>query len=151
MTIRPSTPAITALLFGILNFAATAESAQTQNTAQQTQAVAVSRDSGPWRREPFIGSSKKSTAAPTARGSQLIPGKEPSGRHGLDEDIHLQGIMQADNAFHAMINGRSVKAGDTIGSTTIREISRFRVVVVNGRKEKVVYDIYQGRIDRGKQ
>jgi hypothetical protein len=67
------------------------------------------------------------------------------------QEIQLQGIMQAGKAFHALINGRTVKAGDRVGGSTINHISRYQVVLLNERKEKVIYDIYQGRIDRGKK
>jgi hypothetical protein len=68
-----------------------------------------------------------------------------------DGDLNIQGIMQADRKFHALINGRTVKAGDVIDGYTIKEIHRYTVVVLNERKERVTYDIYQGRIDRGKK
>ena len=111
--------------------------------------AAVIEDSGAWRRDPFAGSTKKSSAAPAAKGVQLKAGG------GLPKqelaDIQLQGIMQTGTTFHALINGRSVKTGDSISGVTIKEINRFKVVVLNERREKVIYDIYQGRIDRGKQ
>lgn len=112
----------------------------------------VSEDSGAWRRSnPFVDSSKSGGISAPATGT--IPLK-PGGiipKQLQDGDIHLQGIMQADWRFHALINGRTVKVGDTIAGFTVKEIHRYHVVLLNGRKEKVIYDIYQGRIDRGKK
>jgi hypothetical protein len=110
--------------------------------------VSVAEDPGPWRRDPFIGSINKGGSP---NGTGAVPLKSGTGLHAQDLDIRLQGIMQVDGAFHALINGRSVKAGDSISGVTIREISRHQVVVLTDRKEKIIYDIYQGRIDRGKK
>lgn len=105
----------------------------------------VSGDATPWRRDPFIVKVKNTSTA------KSMPLKIGDGPLKQEEDIQLQGIMQADRAFHALINGRVVKTGDTIGGTVIKHISRYQVVVQNVSKEKVIYDIYQGRIDRGKK
>ncbi len=60
--------------------------------------------------------------------------------------------MQTDKkAFHALINGRVVKTGDRLDGLTIKEISRYRVVFRDGHNNTSSYDIFQGRIDRGKQ
>jgi hypothetical protein len=92
-------------------------------------------DSRPWSREPFkspettkpaVGASVKSTS------SELI----------------LQGIMKSNKQYYAIINGRSVKAGDIIDGWSITEISRYRVTT-RREQEKQIYDIYQGKIDRG--
>ena len=111
--------------------------------------VAIGEDSAGWRRDPFIGKIKKSAAFTSTKAIPLKTGAGHQNREQLQVDIQLQGIMQADKKFHALINGRSVKAGDMIDGVTIKEISRYRVVVLNDRKEKIIYDIYQGRIDRG--
>lgn len=111
--------------------------------------VAITEDSGAWRRDPFIGSAKKGGAVPAVKGIPLKTGGVLPKQESAD--IHLQGIMQSGSTFHALINGRSVKTGDSISGVTIKEISRFKVIVLNERREKVIYDIYQGRIDRGKQ
>lgn len=128
--------------------AATGPAASAAPTAQRS----VSEDSGAWRRSnPFIDSSKSGGLSAPAAGT--IPVK-PDGilpKQPQDGDIHLQGIMQADRRFHALINGRTVKSGDTIAGYTVKEIHRYHVVLLNGRKEKIIYDIYQGRIDRGKK
>jgi len=127
----------------------TAETAQrpATSTASLTP-VSVSEDPGTWRRDPFIGSLKKGDGMPSAKG---IPLKTGAGLPNQEQDIQLQGIMQAGKGFHALINGRSVKTGDTFGSATVKQISRYRVVLLNERKENIIYDIYQGRIDRGKK
>ena len=67
------------------------------------------------------------------------------------QEINLQGILQSGKAFHALINGRVVKKGDKLDGVIIKKISRFQVVVQNGKRENITYDIYQGRIDRGKK
>ncbi len=126
-----------------------AEAAQSPATSLvQRQPVSVSEDPVTWRRDPFIGAVKKGGGVTVAGGIPLKPGAVFQKQ---EHDIRLQGIMQVDKAFHALINGRSVRSGDTIAGVTIREISRHQVVVLNDRKEKIIYDIYQGRIDRGKQ
>lgn len=116
--------------------------------------ISVNEDSGAWRRRnPFIESTtgtKNGSSAAIAKHSPLLSGVSVPG-HIPDGDIHVQGIMQADRKFHALINGVTVKAGDIIGGVTVKEIHRYNVVVLNERKEKIVYDIYQGRIDRGKK
>jgi hypothetical protein len=113
-----------------------------------TTQVSTTADAGTWRRDPFIGSFRKSTVAPSVK---TISQKNATEFQLQDQDIQLQGIMLTDKTFHALINGRSVKAGDRIAGVTITHISRYQVVVINERKEKVIYDIYQGRIDRGKK
>lgn len=113
--------------------------------------ISVSEDSGAWRRKnPFIENTgtKNGRGTVMVKNSPLLSGSRVPA-HIQDGDIHVQGIMQADRKFHALINGRTVKVGDTIGGITVKEIHRYKVVVVNERKEKIVYDIYQGRIDRG--
>lgn len=125
------------------------EAAQAPPTTAAPQQAFVTEDSGTWRRDPFIGSTKKSGTTSTVKS---IPLKTGTGLPKTElADIQLQGIMQTGDRYHALINGRSVKVGDSISGVTIKEISRFKVVVLNERKEKVTYDIYQGRIDRGKQ
>ena len=113
-------------------------------------AVSISADPGIWRRDPFIGSMKKGAVTLPVKTIQL---KTAAGVQMQDQyqEIQLQGIMQAGKAFHALINGRTVKTGDRVGGSTINHISRYQVVLLNERKEKVIYDIYQGRIDRGKK
>ena len=110
--------------------------------------VSVGEDSGTWRREPFIGSLKKGDGTPAAKAVQI---KSSVGASKQELDIHLQGIMQADKKFHALINGRTVKAGDMIGGGIVKQITRYQVVLLTENKEQIVYDIYQGRIERGKQ
>lgn len=116
-----------------------------------TPHISVNEDSGAWRRRnPFIEDNKTGGGTAAAKNISRKPGAGIR-KHILDDDIHVQGIMQADRKFHALINGRTVKAGDRIGGVTIKEINRYSVVVLNEQKEKIIYDIYQGRIDRGKK
>lgn len=113
-------------------------------------AVSISADPGIWRRDPFIGSTKKGAVAEHVK---TIQPKTAAGVRMQDQqqEIRLQGIVQSGKSFHALINGLTVKAGDRVGGVTINSISRYQVVLLNERKEKVIYDIYQGRIDRGKK
>lgn len=117
-------------------------------TDDKAHRTVVTEDSGKWRREPFIGAGSKKTKVTTTI--------SPSGKKTVAEspdstEINLQGIMQADKSFHALINGRVVKTGDRLDGITIKEISRYQVIVQNDKKEKSIYDIYQGRINRGKK
>lgn len=112
--------------------------------------VSVNGDAVTWRRDPFIGDLKKGGGPTATKGTTLKTGAALP-KLEQEQDIQLQGIMQVDKKFHALINGRSVKAGDTIRGVTIKQISRYQVVVLNEHKEKIIYDIYQGRIDRGKK
>ena len=144
---------IIAIVLGVFLYSHAAEAVQDPAPSAKTLTpVPVGGDSGTWRRDPFIGSLKKSGGAPTAKG---VTPKSATGlpKQSLEQEnnIQLQGIMQTDKRFHALINGRSVKAGDAIGGVTVKQITRYQVVLVNERKETIIYDIYQGRIDRGKQ
>jgi hypothetical protein len=56
--------------------------------------------------------------------------------------------MKSNNHYYAIINGRTVKPGDKVDGWSIAEISRYRVTIRRD-KEKQIYDIYQGKIDRG--
>jgi len=56
--------------------------------------------------------------------------------------------MKSNKRRYAIINGRTVKTGDHVDGWTIAEISSHRVTL-RREKEKQIYDIYQGRIDRG--
>jgi hypothetical protein len=133
----------------ILLYAPATEAAQTPTASPaQNLSVSVSEDSVAWRRDPFIGTVIKGSGPAVAKGIPLKSGESVS---KSDQDFHLQGIMLVDNTFHALINGRSVKTGDTIGGFTIKSIKRHQVAVRNDRNEIITYDIYQGRIDRGKQ
>lgn len=113
------------------------------NAVTPQQHPVVSQDPSAWKRNPFANGTKqvKPTTPATTAGI---------GRHTVPEQsFHLQGIMQVNKNYHALVNGMTVKRGDVIGSMTIKEITRYKVVVQNDRKEKITYDIYQGRIDRG--
>lgn len=108
----------------------------------------VSEDHVAWRRDPFIGSIKKNAGSAPFKG---VPSKIGSGVPAPEPDFRLQGIMLVDRNFHALINGRSVKAGDKISGVTIKHIKRHQVVVLTDHNETIIYDIYQGRLDRGKK
>jgi len=99
----------------------------------------IAEDGASWRREPFKN----------ADTNKFVPGMptKPSIAGG-SSDISLQGIMRSNKNYFAIINGITVKPGDRIEGWTIAEISRHRVTM-RREKEKQIYDIYQGRIDRG--
>lgn len=118
---------------------------------KQVTSLSGNEDSAKWRRDPFMAN-KKNVTGSSAPKTVPIKKNVVENKKEPEIDIDLQGIMQSGDSFHALINGRNVKAGDNIGGDiTVKEISRFNVVVVNERKEKIIYDIYQGRIDRGKK
>jgi hypothetical protein len=99
----------------------------------------IQEDSTPWQREPFKNLDS------LAR----LPGQPAKqGFTGASPDFALHGIMKSRKHFYAIINGRTVKSGDSIDGWSVAEISRYRVTL-RREKEKQVYDIYQGRIDRG--
>ena len=96
-------------------------------------------DPSSWRREPI-----KSPIAP-----KRIPGQSlKQVSSGVSTELVLQGIMKSNKHYYAILNGRTVKPGDHMDGWTIAEISRYRVIIRRD-KEKQIYDIYQGRIDRG--
>ena len=139
------------LLLALFPDAYAAEAVQKQATSGAVPAAApIAEDSGTWRRKPYMVTIKKSGALPATAGKKLPMGDTLS-KQLYDDNIQLQGIMQVGNSFHALINGLSVKVGDLVEGVTVKEISRYRVVLLNEQKEQIVYDIYQGRINRGKQ
>jgi hypothetical protein len=145
-----STSRTLAIIFCVFSLAAEAAQTPAKNSASQPP-VSISEDSGSWRRDPFIGSLKKGDNPPTAKAIQQNRPGAALPKREQDMDIQLQGILQTGKSFHALINGRTVKAGDTFDAVTIKQINRYQVVLLNEHNEKIIYDIYQGRIDRGKQ
>lgn len=111
--------------------------------AHTTQWKSIPQDSSSWRREPFKSTveSKRLAAVPIKQ----IP---QSSLATSSPDLALQGIMKSNQHYYAIINNRTVKPGEQIEGWTIAEISRYRVTI-HREKEKQMYDIYQGRIDRG--
>lgn len=104
------------------------------------QLKSIPEDSNAWRREPFKSPEESTHVAPPPAAKQ--------GSTGASTDLALQGILKSSKHYYAIINGRTVKSGDHIEGWTIAEINRYRVTV-RRQKEKQIYDIYQGRIDRG--
>jgi len=99
----------------------------------------IPEDATAWRREPFKGTDAlKSITAPTTKQSSLA----------VPSELELQGIMKSNTHFYAIMSGRTVKTGDHVEGWTIDSISRHRVTL-HRKDEKQIYDIYQGRIDRG--
>lgn len=96
-------------------------------------------DSGAWRREPF-----KPLEGPKQPAGQTLPGALQLAQ----PDLLLQGIMKSGNRYYAIVNGRTVRAGDRIEGWTVSGISRYQAVFRRD-KEKAIYDIYQGKTDRG--
>lgn len=125
--------------------------------AQQSAAVKTTlfkqtpEDTGTWRREPFRNVPDAKTTSTT------VPGKTKSGslpgilsKSGINPapELVLQGIMKSGEHYYAIINGRTVKAGDHIGAYTISRIDRHRTTVKDSTGSYIL-DIYQGRINRG--
>ncbi|MDD2364856.1 MAG: hypothetical protein PHN84_01690 [Desulfuromonadaceae bacterium] len=110
----------------------------------------LNEDAKAWDRDPFIGKLAKKRAVPL---TSKLNGYKATKQVENEEEINLQGIIQSDNTYHALINGRALKTGDMIGTTRIQQINRYQVVLQNAKKEKIVYDIYQGKLDkdRGKK
>jgi hypothetical protein len=115
---------------------AVSASVKSENPAQWKT---IPEDSTRWRREPFK-SSESPKDVPKSPVTQRIAGES--------SDLSLQGIMTSNKHYYAIINGRTVKPGDHIDGWTIADISRQRVTVKR-EKEKQIYDIYKGRLDRG--
>ena len=55
--------------------------------------------------------------------------------------FNLTGIMEVEGSFVALVNGRQVQAGDSVGEILIRRISRHAIVVEdeNGKREIPVF------------
>jgi len=111
----------------------------TSGAGSSAQWKSIQEDSASWRREPFKN----------LEDSKQLPGPAvKQGSTGASPDLVLQGIMKSNKHYYAIINGRTVKSGDRIDGWNIAEISRNRVTI-RRENEKQIYDIYQGRIDRG--
>lgn len=108
----------------------------------------VPEDALKWRRDPFITNGARKTSAQKPGSASPKKGAATSSDSA---SINIQGIMQADKAFHALIDGRTFKKGDKIGQLTISEISRYCVVFQNELKEKITHDIHKGKITRGEK
>ena len=135
--------------FCIVSAAGAAPAAAAAEDTDQSHLSVISGDSAQWRRDPFVDSAAKRGRLPA--GGIRAGLKNSAGGTGQSE-LDIQGIMQTDKkAFHALINGRVVKTGDRLDGLTIKEISRYRVVFRDGHNNTSSYDIFQGRIDRGKQ
>lgn len=124
--------AVTGTEYEISAATASPATAEQHNT---TQWKTIPEDSTSWRREPFK-SPETLKQIPGLSAKQSSP------------DFSLQGIMKSNKHYYAIINGRTVRRGDQIDGWTIAEINRYRVTIRH-EKEKQIYDIYQGRIDRG--
>jgi hypothetical protein len=122
------------------NFAHSAVTTSSTPTVKRNPSpwLSIPEDSAPWRREPFKDAEPSQNTGPA---------KKP-GAAGTLSDLALQGIMKSNKHFYAIINGRTVKTGNHIEGWSVSEISRYRVIL-RREKETQIYDIYQGRIDRG--
>ena len=136
------------MVFHTVSAGAASTAAPVPKNGDRAYQAAISEDGSKWRRDPFhVGDAKNGTAP----AGKIPAGLKTSTAIVRSHELDIQGIIQSDNAFHALINGNVVKTGDKLDGLTIMEISRYRVVVKNDNNEKIIYDIYQGRIDRGKQ
>lgn len=134
--------------FRVISSAAAQTAAPVSKDRDVAKLSVIPEDSSKWRRDPFTGGQAKDDKA----SSGTVPaGFKAAAAINRSPELNLQGIVQTGKAFHALINGQVVKAGDRLAGLTIRQISRYQVVLFNEKKETFIYDIYQGRIDRGKQ
>ncbi|MEI6214070.1 MAG: hypothetical protein WCP10_08185 [Desulfuromonadales bacterium] len=120
--------------------AATAARTAPKSAEPQTSELSrpvVPADHVSWRRDPFIEKQK-------AFKRRVIKPEY------MESYVNLQGIMQADSTYHVLINGETVKAGETVDGITIESVSRYQVVVRDQAGTRT-YDIHQGTITRGKQ
>lgn len=144
-------------IFAQILFSAMALAAEKSVKTLDIKKQIIAEDGGKWKHDPFAGALKKTTASSLAgsKGTSLPLGKMLSAKTvpatAPEEEFLLQGIMQVDGSYHALINGRVVKQGEMIAGVTVRTIKRYSVVVKTASKEIKEYDIYQGRIDRGKK
>jgi hypothetical protein len=120
-------------------FSASAAQPAAIGQERTTQLKSIPEDTVAWKREPFrsSGTAKRATNSPL-----------PPGSAGATSDLALQGIMKSNKRYYAIINGRTVKAGDQVDGWTVVEIGHYRVTVRRD-SEMHIYDIYQGRMDRG--
>jgi hypothetical protein len=116
----------------------------------------IAEDNARWKRDPFAGTSKKTVTMPPSgakTSAHLV--KMMNGKTAVtatpEEELQLQGILKVDGSYHALVNGQVIKPGGMIAGVTVTTIKRYGIVVKTGGKETREYDIYQGRIDRGKQ
>jgi hypothetical protein len=100
----------------------------------------IPEDTMSWQRDPI-----KAITGTTPLTSNV---SKSSGAINPTPDIVLQGIMKCNKRFYAIINGRTVKSGNIIDGWSVSGISRYRVTLRRA-KEQQIYDIYQGKIDRG--
>jgi len=121
-----------------------------QPAARTTLFKQIPGDTGVWRREPFrsVPDSKKPSAVHDNAKFAALPGMPPKAGIDTTPDLVLQGIMKSGEHYYAIINGRTVKAGDHIGSSTITRIDRYRATIKDSTGIHIL-DIYQGRINRG--
>ncbi len=106
----------------------------------------VPEDRSVWRREPFRKLIDPKTAPVTVK-TGAKPGGPGLGLPDRREPV-LQGIMQSNDRYYAIINGRTVKPGDRIDGWTVSGITRYRVTMKH-EQDKQTVDIYEGTIDRG--
>lgn len=95
----------------------------------------IPEDASTWQREPFKNIEEhKPVSGPVVRAES--------------PELALQGILKINKHYYAIINGRTIKTGNHIDGWTVTKISRYRVTL-RREKETQVFDIYQGKIDRG--
>lgn len=134
--------------FRVVSSAAAQPAAPVSKERDVAKLSLVPEDSSKWRRDPFTGGHAKEVKA----SSGTVPAAfKAAAAINRSPELNLQGIIQTGKAFHALINGHVLKTGDKLAGMTIKQISRYQVVLLNENKETFIYDIYQGRIDRGKQ
>lgn len=110
-------------------------------------------DKSKWKRDPFLF---KESRVET-RITQHLKLKSKSLTNSADKkseepDFNIQGILKTgNNRYDALINGTIVKIGDSILEYKIVDIKSHQVSFRKGKDKMITYDIYQGKLDRGKK
>ena len=108
----------------------------------------VPPDAGGWQRDPFQRGGAKPAQTGKSQGAPIKAAIRPALPQAQPKDVSLQGIMQVDKKYFALINGRVVKAGDKLDGLVVEAVSRFGIVVrdESGRRR---LDVYGGELPKG--
>jgi hypothetical protein len=91
-----------------------------------------------WRRNPFAGAWQRRADADVA----------PSVPIEIEPDLAVQSILHSAERRLAVVNGRIVRAGDRIGSSTVVDIQPRAVVVESSRGARRVIELRNASIRR---
>lgn len=91
-----------------------------------------------WRRNPFAGAWPRQAEVPVAAAVAIE----------AEPDLTLASILHSADRRLAVVNGRIVRAGDRVGSSTIVEIQPQAVVVESSRGARRLIALRGGQIKR---